>query len=123
MYIQYKNNPCWKDNGDCVIRAISIATGKEWYQVYAGLCVQGRIDCGFGNFNEVWSNYLVYLGFSRHGLPYNPVYTVEDFAADHPHNTFILGTGSHAVAVIDGNWIDSWNSGGEIPKYYFEKER
>lgn len=123
MYIHYKNNPCHIDTGDCVIRAISIATGKEWYQVYAGLCVQGRFECGWGNFNEIWSNYLEYLGYSRHGLPYNPDYTVSDFAADNPHGTYILGTGNHAVCVVNGDWIDSWDSGGEIPRYYFVKER
>ena len=122
MYIQYNGNPCGINTGDCVIRAISIVTGKTWYQVYAGLCVQGRFECGFGNFNEVWSNYLLYLGFERHGLPYNPAYKVSDFAADHPDGAYILGTGSHAVAVVDGNIIDSWNSSNEIPKYYFVKE-
>ena len=122
MYIHYNGNPCGKENGDCVIRAISIATGKAWYQVYAGLCVQGRLECGWGNFNEVWSNYLQYLGFSRHGLPYDTRYTVSDFAANHPVGTFILGTGKHAVAVVDGNVIDSWDSSGEIPRYFFTKE-
>lgn len=121
MYVHYNENPCGKNTGDCVIRAISIATEKPWYKIYAGLCVQGRIDCGFGNFNEIWSNYLLYLGFERHGLPYNPNYTVSDFAKDHPMGRYILGTGSHAVAVINGDWIDSWNSKDEVPKYYFEK--
>lgn len=121
-FIKYNGNPCGKENGDCVIRAISIATGKKWYQIYAGLCVQGRFECGWGNFNEVWSNYLLYLGYSRHGLPYNPRYTVADFAADHPHGTYILGTGEHAVCVANGNIVDSWYSGNEIPRYYFVKE-
>lgn len=122
IYIHYNGNPCGKENGDCVIRAISIATGKEWYKVYAGLCVEGRFECGWGNFNEIWSNYLWYLGFSRHGLQYNPKYTVSDFAEDNPSGAFILGTGKHAVAVVNGNWIDSWDSGQEIPKYYFVRE-
>lgn len=122
MYIHYNQNPCGKSNGDCVIRAISIATGKTWYQVYAGLCVEGRYSCGWGNFNEVWSNYLQYLGFSRHGLPYNTRYSVRDFAAEHPHGVYVLGTGEHAVAVVDGNIVDSWDSSNEIPRYYFVKE-
>lgn len=122
MYIHFNGNPCRRNNGDCVIRAISIATGKHWYQIYAGLCVQGRFSCGWGNFNEVWSDYLMYLGFSRHGLPYDNDYTVSDFANDHPYGTYIIGTGQHAVAVIDGNIIDSWDSSQEIPRYYFTKE-
>lgn len=122
MYIHFNGNPCGKSNGDCVIRAISIATGKSWYQIYAGLCVQGRFSCGWGNFNEVWSDYLMHLGYSRHGLPWNPDYTVADFAADHPHGTFVIGTGEHAVAVVNGNVIDSWDSRRQIPRYYFVKE-
>lgn len=122
MFIRFNGNPCGKENGDCVIRAISIATGKPWYKIYAGLSVQGRFMCGWGNFNEIWSDYLIYLGFSRHGLPYNPRYTIADFAVDHPHGTYILGTGKHAVAVVDGDVVDSWDSRGEIPRYYFVKE-
>jgi hypothetical protein len=123
VFIRYNGNPCGKETGDCVIRAIQIVTGKTWYQVYAGLCVQGRFSCGWGNFNEIWSDYLTYLGFDRHGLPWNPAYTVGDFARDHPQGAYIIGTGKHAVAVVDGNVIDSWNSSGEIPRYYFVKER
>ena len=77
--------------------------------------------CGWGDFNYVWSAYLEYLGFERYKLPSNPTYSVADFASDHPSGTYILGTGSHAVAVVDGNIIDSWDSSGEIPKYYFRK--
>lgn len=123
VFIRFNGNPCGKETGDCVIRAIQIVTGKSWYQVYAGLCVQGRFSCGWGNFNEIWSDYLTYLGFDRHGLPWNPAYTVGDFARDHPDGAYVIGTGKHAVAVVDGNVIDSWNSSGEIPRYYFVKER
>jgi hypothetical protein len=122
MYKHFNGNPCGKNNGDCVIRAISIATGKTWYQVYAGLCVQGRFMCGWGNFNEIWSDYLLYLGFIRHGLPYSTTYSVADFAAEHKHGVYILGTWKHAVCVFDGDIIDSWDSSNEIPRYYFVKE-
>lgn len=121
MFIRYNGNPCGKENGDCVIRAISIATGKEWFQVYAGLCVQGRFMCGWGNFNDVWSAYLEYLGFERYELPDNYTYSVSDFATEHPRGIYVLGTGNHAVAVVNGDVIDSWDSSGEIPKYYFRK--
>ena len=49
-------------------------------------------------------------------------YTISDFAADHPSGSYIIGTGEHAVAVVDGNIIDSWDSSKEIPLYYFTKE-
>ena len=53
---------------------------------------------------------------------YPDYYTVEDFCTDHPKGTYVLGTGSHAVAVVDGCYFDAWDSGSEIPIYYFSKE-
>ena len=32
---------------------------------------------------------------------------------------YLIGTGSHAVAVIDGDYYDSWDSGNEIPAYFW----
>ena len=49
--------------------------------------------------------------------------TVREFAKDHPEGKYILGTGTHAVAVIDGDYIDTWDSGDEVPIYYFQEER
>lgn len=121
MWIKYNANPCGKNNGDCVIRAISIVTGRYWRTVYAALSLQGYIDCGWGDVNEIWHNYLLYLGFDRYDLTVNTRYTVEDFANDHPHGRYVVGTGTHAVAVVDGNVIDSWDSRKQIPKYFFVK--
>ena len=53
---------------------------------------------------------------------YPDYYTVEDFCADHPKGTYVLGTGSHAVAVVDGFYYDAWDSGNEIPIYYWKEE-
>lgn len=119
MYVHYNANPCGINTGDCVIRAISVATGQTWQRVYAGLCVQGFKDCGFGNFNSVWAEYLIDHGYSMHQISGK---TVAEFASDNPNGTYILGTGTHAVAVVNGDWVDSWDSGGEKPIYYFVKE-
>jgi hypothetical protein len=48
-------------------------------------------------------------------------YTVEDFCQEHPNGVFVIGTGSHVVAVVDGCAFDAWNSLQETPVYYFEK--
>ena len=53
---------------------------------------------------------------------YPDYYTVQDFCIDHPKGTYVLGTGTHAVAVVDGYYYDAWDSGKEIPIYYFSKE-
>ena len=122
MYIHFNGNPCGKNIGDCVIRAISIVTGKSRHEVYSGLCLFGYPCTIWGNSNAVWADYLQYLGFKRYTIITNSEYTVDDFAVSHSHGKYIIGTGSHAVAVVDGNYIDSWDSGGEIVQYYFSKE-
>jgi hypothetical protein len=40
---------------------------------------------------------------------------------EHSSGTYIAATGRHAVAVVDGNWYDSWDSAGEVPIYYYQK--
>ena len=50
------------------------------------------------------------------------VYTVRDFCEDNPLGTFVLAIHEHVVCVVDGDYYDSWDSGGEIPIYYWTKE-
>ncbi len=41
MYIYFNPNPDGKAVGDCVIRAIVLATGKSWEDVYVGIADAG----------------------------------------------------------------------------------
>lgn len=126
MYIYYNNNPRNNNRaGDCVIRAISIVTGDSWEKVYTELCAEGFTLGDWGNSNHVWDIYLRKRGFNRYICPSDCpyCYSVKDFAQEHSHGDYILATGSHAVAVVDGgNYVDSWDSGDEIPIYYYTKE-
>ena len=110
MPYKYANpNPKGARVGDCVIRAISIATGKTWESVYAELSFYGFRSCDMPSSNAVWGKYLRDLGFKQ----YIADDTVREFCRDHSSGTYIVGTGSHAVAVIDGNYYDTWDSGDE----------
>ena len=123
MFIQHNENPMSNRVGDCVIRALSTALGQSWEKTYAELCVQGLMFCDLPSSNAVWGAYLANKGYSRRAIPnVCQCYTVEDFCKEHPQGTYILGTGSHALTVVDGNHIDSWNSKDETPIYYFMKE-
>ena len=54
------------------------------------------------------------IGFSYHGISNRKGIkrpTVETFAKDHPEGTFILNVANHEVAVVDGLYYDTWNSG------------
>ena len=124
MYIRYNPNPLNLNTGDCVVRAICAATGQTWDAVYRGIVLTGAELCKMPTTNEVWEKYLVSLGYVRHDLPDRcpDCYTVADFAADHPRGVYILGTGDHAVTVIDGTYFDNWDSGKRVPLYYFTKQ-
>lgn len=116
-------NPKSSRVGDCVIRAISIATGKEWESVYAALAYYGYVLCDMPSSNAVWGKYLSDLGFKQYVVTDTcpDCYTIRDFCRDHPSGTFVLGTGAHAVAVLDGTYYDTWDSGDEIVSYYWRK--
>jgi len=123
-YIYKNNNPMKKRNGDCVIQAISTALDKPWEEVYLGLAETGLLIYSLPNNNDTWDLYLRNHGFSRHIIPDScpDCYTVFDFCKDHPFGTYILGTGSHAVCVIDGCAYDTFNSLNEIVIVYYKKE-
>ena len=105
------------------MRAISLATGKDWYDTYFGMALQGAIMCNMPSANSVTTAFLKNNGFRRRTIPDDcpDFYTIEDFCKDHPKGTFVIGTGSHLTTVIDGCLFDSWNSLTETPVYYFEK--
>lgn len=124
MYIKSNPNPDNLMTEDCTIRAISIATDKSWDETYIDVCVKGFVMKRMPSTNSVWAEYLKDQGFSRYIVPDTcpHCYTVRDFCGEHFRGTYVLGTGSHAVAVIDGNYYDAWDSGDEVPLYYFTKE-
>lgn len=77
------------------------------------------------NSDAVWGAFLKSRGFRRFAIPDTcpDCYTVADFAEDHPDGTYAVGTGSHVVAVTDGgNYFDSWDSGSEVPIFYWRKD-
>lgn len=124
-WIYYNPNPRGAKTGDCVVRAISAATKQDWDKTYTGLTFQGFVLKDMPSNNYVWAEYLKSKGFVRKSIPNTcPVcYTIDDFANDHPEGAYVVGTGTHAVAVIDGNTYDIWDSRGEVATVYFEEEK
>ena len=109
--------------GDCVVRALSLAMDKSWYEVYAELCAKGLEMADMPSSNRVWAEYLKENNWSRHIVPDDcPVcYTVRDFCGEYFRGTYILGTGTHAICCKDGCYLDAWDSGDESPIYYWKE--
>lgn len=122
-FIQYNPNPLHKRDGDCTVRALAKALDQTWDETYLGIVLKGFEMKDMPSGNAVWGHYLRDKGFTRHAIPADAgIYTVADFASDHPQGTYILAMDGHVVCVADGNWYDSWNSEHELPVYYWCKE-
>lgn len=136
MYIYYNANPnpSGLNVGDCVIRAISTALSYNWFMVHDELSFLSRKMFDMPSSNRVWKTYLKEMGFKETYIDNTcpDCLTVEEFAYTHPKGRFILSTaeykkanrklivtGSHVVALIDGDWYDTWDSGSDIPLSFF----
>lgn len=122
-YIAYNPNPSGKQVGDCTVRALSKALNQSWEQTYAGLTAYGFMMSDMPSANSVWGAYLRRNGFKRHIVDDHErdVYTVEDFCIDNPVGVYVLAIDGHVVCVVDGYYYDSWDSGREIPIYYWTR--
>lgn len=121
-FIQSNPNPKNARVGDCVIRAIAIATNSTWEHVYSELAAYGFVMCDMPSSNAVWGQYLKDLGYRRGVIDDNcpeDCYTIQQFCRDNPSGIFILGTGTHVVTVIDGSYYDTWDSGREVQIFYW----
>lgn len=123
-FIEYNPNPAARNTGDCVIRAICKVLGMDWEKAYIELSVKGLQLSRILNENAVWEAYLREKGYLRRAIANAcpECYSIADFARDNPQGSFIVATGSHVVAVQDGDYYDTWDSGTLVPSYYFYKE-
>lgn len=122
-YIYCNPNPIRNIVGDCVIRGICILTNSNWEEIYMDVCNEGLLLCDMPSSNAVWSSYLEKRGYVREVIPNTcpRCYTVRNFCVDNAKGKFLLATGTHVIAVINGNYYDTWDSGDEVPMYYWKR--
>lgn len=123
-YIPYNPNPLNNHVGDCTVRALSRALGQDWETTYTELALQGLMLGDMPSANNVWGAYLRSKGFKRCIIPdcISDLYTVKNFASENNSGVYVLALAQHVVCVYDGDYYDTWDSGGEIPIYYWEKK-
>ena len=121
MWIKANPNPGGKEVSDCVVRAICIALNQPWLQTYDEICEVGRQDYNMPSDNRVWGRYLYMKGFEPFLLPSNcpSCITVFEFTKYYPYGIYIVGTGDHAVAIMNGDYFDSWDSGNEVLSFFW----
>jgi len=99
----------------------------DWNQVYVNLMSEGLDEADMPNMPAVWKPFLREHGFRSYIIPDTcpGCYTVRDFCEEHPIGTYVLainGHTNHVVAVVDGSYYDTFDSGDETPVFYMKKE-
>lgn len=123
-FVFYNPNPKSKRVGDCAVRAISKAVGVDWSDAYIGLCAEGLACRDMPSSNYVWGMYLRKFGYEEYMA--NSIcpqcITVKDFSNQNPKGRYVLACTNHVVAVNNGDYYDTWDSGDEIVLYYYKQE-
>lgn len=125
MWIEYNPNPVsTRKVADCAVRAIAKALNIDWESAYALMANNGFLMGDLMNSDNVWGSVLRQHGFKRYSIPNEcpDCYTISDFSNDNKKGIYVLGTGTHAVTIVDGNYYDSWDSGDEVPIYYWTNQ-
>ena len=123
MYRYYNPNPVGATRvGDCAVRAISKALNITWDEAFDVLTKAAKNMGDMPSSNNVISAVLRMNGFYRENLPdCRGCYTIRDFARDNPVGLYVVGTGTHVVTIISGNYYDTWRSGDEPVLYFWTK--
>lgn len=120
-YVYFNPNPSGKRVGDCVIRAISKLTNRDWQSTYLSIAMKGYELFDMPSSNNVWAEYLRQIGYKQFVISTPAHYTIRDFCIDNPVGEFMLATGTHVVTVINGDYYDAWDSGAELPIYFWAR--
>ena len=116
-------NPDRNDTIDCTIRAICLFLDQSWDDTYIGVVSSGFVLKDMPSSNRTWQHYLRVIGCVRPRVPDScpDCYPLYDFCLDHPTGSYLVALDGHVVAVVDGFYYDTWDSGKEIPLYYWKR--
>lgn len=118
MFIKTNTNPYDKNIDDCAIRAITLATKKDYMDVMDGLiAVADDHDWEIDELRTV-NTYLVSIGWEFCELECRC--TVKQFATAITDPRIVIVNG-HATFTKDGNTYDTWNCNRYHVKYTYRK--
>ena len=111
-FVYYNNNPYGKREEDCVVRAITLASGLPYEEVEHKLWLTAELY----NCDRLCK--FCYSNFIKHVLGYKEVncddLTVGEFADKHPIGIYLVRIEGHLTCIIDGICYDIWNCLDEI---------
>jgi len=114
--------------GDCQIRALCKVLDLSWVEAFditVPICRELQIYTIFGERSGKTREALGKLGFKYTGISNKKGTTrptVWKFAKDHPTGKYIVSVAHHVVAVVDGKYYDTWDSGYKSLYGYYQYE-
>ena len=123
-YYQPNKKDLKDEYGDCVIRSLTKVMNFEWKEVFEGLLPYAReLQC-MPNGKACYERYLKDNGFTYTGISNKKGTkrpTVDSFAKAHKSGIYVLIVANHLVAVADGIYYDTWDSGEKSLYGYWER--
>lgn len=110
MYDYYNANPLGLNEDDCVIRAISCASGKSWDEVYDELSDLAQARGTLLDKRDFVRDYLD-THFIRIA---NPPYKVIDAAKNFKNNIILCTMRGHIVCIKYGRILDTFDPSNRV---------
>ena len=124
-YVQKNVNPKGKKTTDCVIRALTTATGKEYWEVLDELVALTKKTGLMFNEKRLEDKFLEQNGFVKCKQPRKDdktkyqVYDLDEICKD---DVVIVRVAHHLTVVVKGELIDIWDCRFKtINNYYIKR--
>lgn len=127
VYFQPNKKDLKDKTGDCQVRAFCKALNLTWVEAFdltIPICRELQTYTIFDSNHEKTVEAMKQIGFEYHGVSNGKGSkrpTIDSFAKDHPKGTYIVKVAHHVVAVVDGQYFDTWDSGYKSLYGYYEK--
>lgn len=122
IYKEYNVNPKKRKTSDCVVRALTIATGKDYKTIYTELFNISLENGYFLNEKRVEDVLLEREGFKKQKQPRKPdgtKYKVKEILQLTNADIIVIRVAHHLTVVKNGVLLDIWNcSEKTINNYY-----
>lgn len=109
-YKFYNANPYGNRISDCVIRAMSVLTGRSWRSVYDELS-----DLA-GDKGQMFQDVIFVEDYLDERYPRECHYskTVGEFASEYPYGKYAVTMNGHITAIVDGTIVDTFDTSRRI---------
>lgn len=112
MYKYYNRTPDKGRKEDCVVRAISTATNREYEDIQKKLWLTSKLyECEERNvccYRTLIENVFDGMPVECRGM------TVGEFSKEYPQGIYLVRTNGHITTVIDGDIYDTFDCSPEI---------